>query len=71
MALLIEDLKSILSKAVDAGDLVAVLNGRGVRTIDADDWFRLDEEEKRCGEAKGKIRDKFTTIQDMLSFLDG
>lgn len=44
---------------------------RGMRTINWQDWERIDAEEVRRGQAKGKEREKCRTVDDMLRILDG
>jgi len=34
------------------------------------DWRKIDQAEKEKGRAKGKEREKFTRIEDMLAVLD-
>jgi hypothetical protein len=33
------------------------------------DWVRIDEEEKKRGRERGKSREKFGTVAEMLRFL--
>ena len=35
-----------------------------------DEWKKIDEEENRRGQEKGKPREKFFRAEDMISFLD-
>ena len=69
----IESLKSDLSdlptdrQGTDA--LIKMLQGRGVRSIDFPEWQRIDAEEVRRGEPKGKPREKFTRRGEMLQVL--
>jgi len=53
----------------DNADLDALLAERGVRVVHFDDWKKIDEAELARGKAKGKPRDNFTTIEDMLAAL--
>jgi ferredoxin--NADP+ reductase len=46
-----------------------LLKERKVRVISYQDWKRIDVEEIRRGEASGKSREKFTSLEDILSFL--
>ena len=41
-----------------------------LRPVGWDDWKKIDAAEKESGEAKGKEREKFTSIPKMLSVLD-
>lgn len=43
---------------------------KGLRPVSWDNWKRIDIAEKERGRAKGKAREKFTSIQDMLGVLD-
>lgn len=43
---------------------------RGCRRVSWEDWRRIDEAEKERGKSKGKEREKFTSIQEMLAVLD-
>lgn len=47
-----------------------IVEQRNIRRIAWSDWERIDAEEKKRGELKGKVREKFTNPQDMLKFLD-
>lgn len=67
---LISDLPTLMEKELENADLVASLKSKGVRVVNTLDWFALDAEEIRRGEEQGKIREKFTRVDDMLEFLD-
>lgn len=43
---------------------------RGCRRVSWQDWQKIDAAEKSNGQQKGKEREKFTKIQDMLAVLD-
>ncbi|KAL3418356.1 NADPH:adrenodoxin oxidoreductase, mitochondrial [Phlyctema vagabunda] len=43
---------------------------RGCRRVSWADWKRIDAEERNRGQAVGKEREKFTSIEDMLAVLD-
>lgn len=43
--------------------------GQALRRIGWDDWLKIDAAEKERGRTKGKEREKFTTIPEMLSVL--
>lgn len=70
---LLEDFKG---KAVPAGDertpdaAAAALAQKGIKLVSFADWKRLDKLEVENGKRKGKIRDKYTTVPDMLKALD-
>jgi ferredoxin--NADP+ reductase len=48
-----------------------LLRQRGVRWVSFEDWTRLDAIEVARGKERGKIREKFSKIEDMLAALDG
>jgi adrenodoxin-NADP+ reductase len=43
---------------------------RGCRRVSWRDWKKIDEAERERGKSKGKEREKFTTIPEMLAVLD-
>ncbi len=55
--------------AADA--VIELLKSRGVRYVTFDDWKRLDELELKRGEAVGRPRLKFSSVEEMLAALDG
>jgi adrenodoxin-NADP+ reductase len=48
----------------------AEVEARGVRPLSWADWKRIDKVEKGRGEKKGKEREKFTSVVEMLEVLD-
>ncbi|CAG9461570.1 unnamed protein product [Pedinophyceae sp. YPF-701] len=50
--------------------LQPLLAKRGVRVVSWDDWEAIDAEERSRGEEKGKVREKFTSVEEMIAFLD-
>jgi len=50
----------------DSGAVRALLAGRGVRAITYDDWKKIDAAEIALGEAVGKPREKFCSVEDAL-----
>jgi NADPH-dependent glutamate synthase beta subunit-like oxidoreductase len=46
------------------------LTRKGVRTTNYADWQRIDQEERRRGEALGKPREKITSIEEMLNLVE-
>lgn len=52
--------------SADDNAVPALLKGRQVRFVTFADWKALDKRELENGKAKGKIREKFTTIPEML-----
>ena len=45
------------------------MQSKGIDFVSFGDWDLIDSEETRRGEAKGKIRDKFATIDAMMDAL--
>jgi adrenodoxin-NADP+ reductase len=50
-------------------DLQAAIGGSR-RIVSWTDWRRIDDEERRRGQLKGKTREKMTSVEEMLRFLD-
>ena len=50
--------------------LERLLDERGARAVDYDDWRRIDAAEIARGEPEGKPREKFTRREEMLAVLD-
>ncbi|KAJ5805312.1 hypothetical protein N7474_011199 [Penicillium riverlandense] len=49
--------------------LRAEAESRGLRATSWQDWQRIDAAERECGQKKGKVRDKFGRVQEMLDVL--
>jgi hypothetical protein len=47
-----------------------LLRERGVRFVTFDDWKRLDALEVARGEKAGRIRDRFSRVEEMLEAID-
>jgi adrenodoxin-NADP+ reductase len=47
----------------------AEAESRGLRTTSWQDWERIDAVERECGQKKGKVRDKFGRVQEMLDVI--
>lgn len=43
---------------------------KGCRRVSWEDWQKIDAAERKRGNAKGKKREKFTKVEDMLKVLD-
>lgn len=72
VAALLADLPSGDNAAKAGGDgILPPLRDRGVRVIGFDDWLRIDGEEIRRGAPKGKPREKFTRVAEMLATAGG
>jgi ferredoxin--NADP+ reductase len=52
------------------GAVIALLRSRGIRPVTFEDWRTIDRAETERGRSKGKPREKFTRIEDMLALLD-
>eukprot|EP00095_Tigriopus_kingsejongensis_P005756 snap_masked-scaffold28_size608977-processed-gene-4.1 protein:Tk05756 transcript:snap_masked-scaffold28_size608977-processed-gene-4.1-mRNA-1 annotation:"nadph:adrenodoxin mitochondrial" len=50
-----------------SGDLKELLHSRGVQTVDFVDWEKVDETEKKWGATKGKPREKFTNVNELIT----
>jgi ferredoxin--NADP+ reductase len=57
--------------APNTEQLLERLRNRGVRVVSFDDWRRVDTVEIARGKPAGKPREKFATVEEMLSLLDG
>jgi ferredoxin--NADP+ reductase len=65
---LLEDLPSLEScPKRDSGKLLAMLADRGIKVINYEMWQKIDAAEIERGEAKGKPREKFVTVDEMLA----
>lgn len=68
---LLSDLPNLdAEKKPGAAGLGAQLVGRGVRVLSYGDWQKIDRAEVGRGEPKGKPREKFTGVGEMLATLD-
>jgi adrenodoxin-NADP+ reductase len=46
------------------------MDDKGIRTVSWDDWRKIDAAERARGKERGKAREKFTTVEEMLNVLD-
>lgn len=46
------------------------MRGKGIRPVSWADWMKIDAEERNRGKEKGKEREKFKTIEEMMRVLD-
>ena len=70
VAMVLEDAPSGLPEPSSSPDaLLAELRDRGVFVTDFNDWRRLDGEEVRRGEDKGKVREKICRVDEMLDVI--
>jgi len=67
---LLADLSALdASQKPGGAGLRTLLEGKGVRVVSYEDWQKINAAEMVNGEAKGKPREKFTRIDDMLAAL--
>jgi ferredoxin--NADP+ reductase len=64
--LLLRDVAALGARVLthDVGELLAA---RGVQVVAFEDYRNIDTAEKARGTARGKVRDKFTRVSDMLA----
>jgi hypothetical protein len=48
-------------------EIERLLRSRGVRWVTFEDWLELDALEVARGKERGKIREKFSSIEEMLA----
>ncbi len=66
---MIEDLRGARAPALPADDaesLPRLLRARGVDFVSYEDWQRLDRHEVERGQPVGKVREKLTSVEDMM-----
>lgn len=64
---IVEDLPHLLPCPTPSTRRVReLLESRGVRFVTFEEWRRIDEAEIERGKAKGKPREKFTSVEEML-----
>lgn len=67
---LIEDMPKLDAGEKPGADaLCSLLARRSVRSVSYANWLKIDAAEVRRGEPKGKPREKFTRVQEMLDYL--
>ena len=69
VARMLEDLEGRAAPALpdgDEGTIVSLLRERGVDFVTFEDWQRLDAHERAEGEKLGKVRQKLTSIDEMM-----
>ncbi|MEE8262529.1 MAG: hypothetical protein V3R83_08720 [Gammaproteobacteria bacterium] len=68
---LLEDLGKLSDDTKPGADgLYPLLAERGIRVISFANWREIDAAEVERGKPKGKPREKFTTVKDMLEVLN-
>jgi ferredoxin--NADP+ reductase len=69
---MIEDVPALVPRSPEARSHRAVdslIGSRGVRIATFHDWGVIDRIELEAGEGRGKIREKITSVQQMLAAL--
>ena len=68
---LLEDLDLFDSKERKAGSagIYPILDERGIRHVSFSDWKKIDQHEVERGMSKGKPREKYTRVEEMLALL--
>jgi ferredoxin--NADP+ reductase len=61
------DVERLPVPTLEPAALDELLAERGVAVVGYDDWRAIDAAETARGTGKGKVRDKFTTVSDMLA----
>lgn len=69
---LLEDLEKLGDKTNKTGaeEIYSILNKNNIRYINFDDWKKIDAKEIEIGDPKGKPREKYTYVDEMLSVID-
>jgi len=68
---LFDDLPKLTPSATrDDAPVRRILEKRGVRPVSYEDWLKIDAAEVERGKQRGKPRDNFTRIDEMLAVLD-
>ncbi len=70
VARMLEDLRGLPARdaaSVSRDAIDALLRGRGVRVVDWEGWKRIDRAERERGKAIGKVREKLTSVDDLLA----
>jgi ferredoxin--NADP+ reductase len=63
---LLTDFEALPTPTRDPSELDALLAERGVEVVSYDGWHAIDAAETARGAERGKVRDKFTSVADML-----
>ena len=57
------------AKKYGATEIYSKLNNKNVRHVNFSEWSQIDDKEVELGEPKGKPREKYTYIEEMLSVI--
>jgi ferredoxin--NADP+ reductase len=63
---LLADLDALPEPTLDPAAIDAELSARGVEVVGYDGWRSIDAAETKRGASAGKVRDKFTSVSQML-----
>jgi len=68
---LLSDLDALATPGAKSGmhGVRALIEQRGLRAVNYDGWIKLDAAEVERGKPKGKPREKFTRLHEMLALL--
>ena len=69
---LLEDLDKLDdgSKKTGSEAIYSILTNKNIRYINFEDWNKINAKEIEHGEAKGKPREKYTSVKEMLAVID-
>jgi hypothetical protein len=67
--LLAHDLSLSSPAAIERPDIDIQSLAGSKRVVDWSDWERIDQEERKRGESRGKVREKMTDVGEILDFL--
>ena len=68
---LLSDLEKLNTgtKKYGASEIYSKLDNKNIRHVNFDEWSQIDTKEIEIGEPKGKPREKYTYIEEMLSVI--
>ena len=66
---LLEDIEKIDGEKSGNSGIMKILSEKHTRAVNYDGWKKIDEAEVKRGEPKGKPREKFTRIEEMLDII--
>ncbi len=66
---LLEDIEKIDGEKSGNSGIMKILSEKQTRAVNYDGWKKIDEAEVKRGEPKGKPREKFTRIEEMLDIV--
>tara|TARA_B100001250_G_C19569268_1_gene686901 strand:- start:263 stop:811 length:549 start_codon:yes stop_codon:yes gene_type:complete len=71
VANLLNDIEKLdtVTKKHGATGIYSKLNNKNVRHVNFSEWSQIDDKEVELGEPKGKPREKYTYIEEMLSVI--